>query len=200
MKKLLIASASLALLTGAAMAQPKPQGVEATVPARVATYSAAIMGLVPAASTTDFFSITGSATEIIRIKRVSCSGISTASGTNPVQGVVRSTADTTGTFTSPTVVPTDSNSPAGTATVHAYTVNPSALGTLVGAVITGVIPTTVAATAAGASAMVWTFGDHNDQEPTLRGVAQTFALNGNAASFVSGATLSCDVSWTESAN
>lgn len=163
----------------------------------VPTYSAAIVGLVPVASATDFLTITGAAGKTIMVSRISCSGQSTANGSTPVQLVRRSTANLTGTSTSPTVVPNDPSNVAGTAVVKAYTANPGTLGTLVGPVRAGNILTNVAATANSGAALVWTFGPEENQQPVLRGATQVLALNANAASFVAGATLNCDIEWTE---
>jgi hypothetical protein len=200
MRKLLLAGVAASLLF-ADMTKPA-MAIDAVydIPTRVASYSAAIVGLVPAASATDFFTITGSATMVVRIKVMSCSGVSTASGTSMVQGVVRSTANATGTSTSPTVVPNDSNDVAGTAVVRAYTVNPGTLGTAIGTVRIGAIGTSVAATAAAAGAMTWDFGSRNDKEVILRGTGMVFAMNANATSFQAGSVLSCYAEWTESSN
>lgn len=168
-----------------------------TAPLRRATYSAAITALAPAASATDFLTLTGAAGVTVRLNHVECSGISTAAATATVAGLVRSTADTSGTSTAPTVVPHDSSDPAGTATVLAYTANPT-VGSLVGIIRSGKLSTNTAATSAfGAQTMAWDFGVGQTEEVTLRGITQVFALNGAAASFTSGAALNCSVTWTE---
>lgn len=174
-------------------------GIVLAAPDRKATYSASITGLAPAASATDFFTISGSATTTIRVTEASCSGVSTAAATATVVGLLRSTANTSGTSTSPTVVPLDSANPAGTAVVKAYTANPTT-GTLIGNIRVGSLSTNTAATSAFSnSPVVWRFGSNAgaEQEVVLRGVAQSFALNGNGASFTSGAALNCTVTWTE---
>lgn len=167
-------------------------------PLRRITYSAIITGLAPAASATDFLTLTGSATKTVRLQRVSCSGTSTAAATAVVQAVTRSTANSAGTATAPAGVPHDTLSPAASATVAAYTANPT-LGTIVGSGIrTGNISTvTVASTAVPARPLEWNFGRDSAEEIVLRGIAQVFALNGNGASFSAGAALNCDLQWTE---
>jgi hypothetical protein len=45
--------------------------------------------------------------------------------------------------------------------------------------------------------LVWQFGDDNDEEVTLRGVAENLAINGRAASMSAGAAVDCSVEWTE---
>lgn len=173
-------------------------GVVQSAPQRKATYSAAIAALAPASSATDFFTLTGSATTTVRVTGVQCSGISTAAATATVVGLVRSTANSGGTATTPTAVKFDSSSPAATAVLSAYTANPTT-GTLTGNVRAGHLTTVTTATSAFAAPVLgWTFGrDTGEQEIVLRGAAQSFSLNGNGASFTSGASLNCSVTWTE---
>src|SRR5204863_4895248 len=97
-----------------------------------ATYGASITGLVVAASATDIFAITGSATKIVRITRLRISGVRTTGTDTDIQLIKRSTANTGGTSTNPTKVAYDSNDPASTATINAYTANPTGLGTAIG--------------------------------------------------------------------
>lgn len=171
-----------------------------TLPIARATYSVAITALSPAASATDFFTLTGSATKTIRIQRVQCTGIATAIGTAQVLGVMRSTANATGTSLAASVVPADSNNVAATALPQSYTSNPGSLGTIVGAAFRSQYMqlTPTATTTFGAQPLVWQFGmNPGEQEIILRGAAQVFALNGNAASFPSGAAVDCSLTWTE---
>lgn len=194
------------MLTGVANAQPitSPQGNYQTTPYRPVTYSAAFVALAPAASATDFLTITGSATKTVFVRSVSCSGISTAAATATINGVVRSTANTGGTAVTPSataggqLVPHDSTASAATAAVAAYTANPTT-GTLVGIVRSDKLTTTTAASSAvnGQPLMVWRFGDNQDQSVVLRGATQVFALNGAGASFSAGTALNCSVEWIE---
>lgn len=167
-------------------------------PIRRQTYSAIITGLSPAASATDFLTLAGSATKTVRLQRAACSGVSTAAATQAVQGLVRSTVDTAGTKTNPAGVPHDSNSPAATAVVAAYTANPT-LGSIVGSGVrvANLVTASPASSLVTAPEMVMTFGTRQDEELTLRGAAQQFVLNANGASFAAGSSLSCTVQWTE---
>jgi hypothetical protein len=167
-------------------------------PSRVATYSAVITGLTPAASATDFFVIQGSATTVVRVKEAACFGTSTAAGSIVIVGDVRSTADSGDTSTSPTASPHDANDVAPTAVVYAYTANPT-VGTLVAAARVTVLGTSITATGSAASnlPLKWTFGEKNDKEIILRGVAQEFSLNAGGNSFAAGTSLDCYVEWTE---
>lgn len=165
---------------------------------RRGTYSAAITGLVLAASGTDFFTLTGSASTTVRVEKVECSGIAAAAADVAIQGVVRSTANATGTSTAPAPVPHDSFDPAAVAVARAYTANPGTLGTLVGVVRSAEVSLGATATPAYnvLPALAWRFDDvPSGEELTLRGAAQVFALNVNAAT--TGATLNCDIQWTE---
>lgn len=160
-----------------------------------ATYSAAITGLAPAASATDLFTITGSGTKTVKVLRVQVSGTATAAGAYDFQLIKRSTANSGGTSTSPAAVPHDTNDAAATATINAYTANPT-LGTTVGTVrsIKGTVTT-----AAGAISNVPSEVDFNTRggEPwTLRGTSQVLALNLNAAT-MTGGSVNIDIEWIE---
>lgn len=187
-------AAALALgITTPAFAQA--QGPVYTTPVQQITYRAAVLALAPASSATDFFTITGSATKQVRVKRIACNGISTAAATAIVQVVKRSTANSAGTATTPTKVPLNTAAGiAATGVVRAYTANPT-LGTAVGTIAVAELTTnTVATSAFNNSGVVF---DFRDQWVVLNGTAQVLALNGNAASFTSGAALNCEVEWSE---
>lgn len=161
-----------------------------------ATYSAAITGLAVAAAATDFWTITGSASKTVRLKRIQFSGVATAAAAVSFQLIKRSTADTGGTSTAPTVTSFDSNNAAGTATVNAYTVTPTGIGTLVGIIKALRATMTTAAGAIPQVPVIINFSDNDEQGLVLRGTAQQLALNLNGAT-VAGLTLDIDVTWTE---
>jgi len=165
-----------------AMAGSPASAIVTASPLRRATYSASITGLTPAASATDFFSLTGSASVTVRVNRVTCSGISTAAATKSIEAVKRTTANTGGTSSAPTSAKHDVNDPTASATILAYTANPTTgtssaptivkhdvndptasatilaytanptTGTSAGAIRTGFLSTNTAATSAFASA------------------------------------------------
>lgn len=177
-----------------AMAQPNATVYDAPIQFR--TYSAAKVGLTPAASATDFFTIRGAAGARIRVRKLHCDGISTAAATAFIQVVKRSAVNTTGTSAAATAVPYNSSpGTAASATVLSYTVNPGALGTAVGVVAVGQLTTNTAATSAINNTGV-TF-DFTNQWVFLLSASETLALNANAASFTSGASLNCSVEWSE---
>mgnify|MGYP001617855685 CR=1 FL=1 len=163
-----------------------------------ATYSASITALASAASCTDLFTITGSATKTVRITRLEISGQATTAAAAQVILLVRSTANLTGTSTTPTVVPHDSASAVGTAVVRAYTVNPGTLGTLVGNIKS--VYTFLAAPATAtvdSEPLFFDFGVRPSQAIVLRGTTQVFAVNLNAAT-VTGGAWDINLEWTES--
>lgn len=170
--------------------------VPVTFSAAAATYSASIVGLSPAALATDIFTITGSATKTVRISRILVNGVQTTAGQVSVMAVKRSTANTVGTSTAPTRVPYDSTSAAATATVLAYTANPT-LGTTVGTITSSRLFVPGTASASDAQGLQVLTGDVGQQFITLRGIAEVVAVNLNGVT-VTGAALNITVEWTES--
>jgi hypothetical protein len=199
MRNRLISMAALAV--GALLAALSPASALDTVYTLhgvAPTYSANIAGLTPAASATDFFTLTGSATKTVKVLSASCWGTSTANAVSSVTALKRSTANTGGTATNPTKTPHDSLNAAATATVAAYTANPTT-GTLVGNLKTGPLTTVApASTTVSPQHGAWTFETPGDMQSTvLRGTGEVFALNGGGASFSAGASLNCSVTWIE---
>jgi hypothetical protein len=157
------------------------------------SYSAGVLGMTLAASPTDIFCVQGSATKLIKIKRVALSGLtSTALATVAMQIVKRSTANTGGTATNPTAVPHDTNDPAATATVYAYTANPTT-GTLVGMVDPFYITAATATTQSNEREKL--YGLEDMQTMRLRGAGEMLCLNGNGAGYTG--TINIGVDWIE---
>lgn len=168
------------------------------LPAQRPSYSASITGLTVAASATDFFTLTGATGIVTRVTYVECSGIGSTAGTPDIVALKRSTANTGGTATQPTVVPLDSGSAAGASVVNAYTVNPTT-GTLVGNVRVSKLGLPLAATGANVQRLQWMFGNRpGTQEVILRAATSVFALNGAGATLAPGASLDCAIEWQES--
>lgn len=161
----------------------------------LATYSANVTGLVAVASATDIFTITGSASKTVRIRRIGVSGIATAAISAIVQLTKRSTANTAGTSGAATAVSHDSTNAAATATVLSYTANPTT-GTLVGAIRSAYLGLSGTSGLIGGSVQEWIFSTAYDQSVTLRGVAQVLAINLNGVT-VTGGNFNCWVEWTE---
>jgi len=162
-----------------------------------ATYSASITALASAASCTDLFTITGSATKTVRITRLEISGQATTAAAVQIVLLVRSAANLTGTSTAPTLVPHDSASAAATAVVKAYTVNPGTLGTLVGNIKVAYVFLAAPATATvGSEPLFLDFGVRPSQAIVLRGTSQVLAINLNAAT-VTGGAFDINIEFTE---
>jgi hypothetical protein len=165
------------------------------LPYEPTSYSATSVAFVSAASATDVFTITGSASKTIRIHKVKVSGTTTSGSAIKItaQLIKRSTLDTGGTSVVATGVAHDSNSPSATAVVRHYTANPTTLGTTVGVLRAD----TVAFTGSGITGGVieWNFEDFG-QPVVLRGVAQNLAVNFSATT-ITGPVISISVEWSE---
>lgn len=157
------------------------------------TYSASITALAAAASATDLFTISGSATKIVRVTRLRLSGIKTTAGADiDVRLIKRSAANTAGTSTSPTLVPHDSGSPAATAAVKAYTVNPTSVGAAVGDVASDKVYVGLATEST--HVREYKFGEGSEKAVVLRGVAELLAVSLNTVTVGGGAfDISCTV-------
>jgi hypothetical protein len=156
------------------------------------SYRAAI-SFTPAANPTDIFTIAGSATRVIRVTRVGLSCTATAAAATDVLFIKRSAADTAGTSSAATAVPLDANDAAATATVLAYTANPT-LGAAVGNVSADKISIS---TVTGAPQFYFEdFGIRNTKILILRGTAQQLAVNFGGAA-LAGLACGAEVEWTE---
>lgn len=158
------------------------------------TYGASVSGLVSGLLATDFFTITGSATKTVRVTEIGFSGTSSGGTTQNIILLKRSTANSVGTSTTPTNVSYDSSDAAATATLKAYTVNPT-LGTLVGNIRT--VRTFLAGAAStAADIIIWPFGDRPSKTIVLRGTSEVLALNLGGAT-VSSSIFDVWIEWTE---
>lgn len=167
------------------------------------TYSAAKVGLVPANSATDIFTITGSATKIVRVTRIEIVGTTTSATPAALDVLLlkRSTANTGGTSTgSPTPVSHDSSDGAATATVKSYTANPTT-GTLVGTAIRNqklmlMLATYTATDFPPEDRIIWDFGSRG-KAIVLRGTGEVLAINLNAVTPTATASFNIAVEFTE---
>ena len=112
------------------------------------------MVVTPAATATDIVQIIGSATTLVSINRITISGTQTTGSMVKFVLAKRSTANTGGTFTSPTLVPHDSADAAATTVISNYTANPTSTGTLVGNIRQQFVPFSAAA---GTTNNIYTF-------------------------------------------
>ena len=162
------------------------------------SFMAAISGLVPAASATDIFTISGKAGRIIRINQIQISGIATSATAIPIFVARRSALNTGGTSTPVAAVNMDTanaGSAAG-ATVLAYTANPSGLGTLVGNIATARMILSTASASVGTAPIVFSFERMYMKLPTLRDTNEMLVLNYGGAT-AAGNSVDISISWTE---
>ena len=165
----------------------------------VASYSASAGPFVAAATPTDIFTITGSATKVIRIKKIYFGASATNATTFNFLLVKRSTGNTGGTSTVLTAVPNDSDDVAATAVVRGYTANPTALGTSVGTIRAYRLVVPQTAPLGGASNGPLNevlFGDNSSKSIALRGTSESLSLNLNAVT-LTGNSFCVFIEWTE---
>lgn len=161
----------------------------------------------PAATPTDLVIIEGSSTRTVRVTSFEITTTNTGAGSQQFFLIKRSAADTTGTFVAATKVSLDSGWAASTSNrVGHFTANPGALGTAVGTIVTKRVasPAAVPASFAGVVRdagidLLENVNKKNDyfQYGTLRGVAETLALNFGGAALVAGQTHAYVITWVE---
>lgn len=159
-----------------------------------ATYSASTVAFAYAASGTDIFTLTGSATKTIRITRIAVTGTQTTGAMRDVLLIKRSAANTGGTSSTLTAVPHDSTSAAATAVARSYTVNPSGLGSTVGTMRAEKF--FLAGTAVVSGSLIADFGPRYGQSIVLRGTGELLAVNMNAVTST-GNSMTITIEWTE---
>lgn len=208
MKKLLLIGALVGGLLSPAYAQQpgvnSPYNPVFAIPIdnKAPTYGASVVGLVPAASATDLFTLCGSATKVVRVSSVRVGGRATAAASVDISLILRSTANTGGTSTAPNIQKYDSQYPTATAVATAYTANPT-VGTPVGgsgaAMQVNQLFLGNLTTGAPGADVVHVYGDRPASQIVLRGVAQCLAVNMNGQS-ASGGLMDISVQWTENSN
>lgn len=156
-----------------------PRGAKRTYRASTAT------SFTAASSTAPFFMIQGSATQTIRIQRITITGLTIAAVAYAIIELAKySTIISAGTPVTLTQVPLDSNSAAGTANlVNVYTAAPTP-GNLVGVIETWrtMVQSTTAAAAGIPDSYCFDFRNVGENESlVLRGIAQGVGLNFDAA-------------------
>lgn len=178
------------------LGQKTRAGSLAVVQAAEITYSAATGPFASANTATDFFAIVGSGTKTVNVRRIRLMGTQTTAGIVRVLLNKRSADNTGGTSANPTKVPWDSADAAATAIVRSYTVNPAALGTLVGAIDDAkiLVPTTTGVLSQ--PVMEWDFVGMFGRPLTLRGTAEILALNLNSTT-ITGNSWAIFVEWSE---
>lgn len=179
-------------------------GVETAI-LKQRTYSAVSVALVPAASATDIFCVSGSSTMAVSIKQFRITGTAGTLVTAPFTLLRRASLDTGGTAATgaalPIATPHMSGDSAATATLTAYTANPTIVDSspLYLASSYATIPTTAAGTSI--VPVVWSAGERIGEFTKAfdipRGTTtQQYCINLNAVSISSG-LLHIDMTWLE---
>jgi hypothetical protein len=161
---------------------------------RIPTYSACTATFT-ASTAGDIAAIIGSATKLIRVKRVAVSGRNTAGQSIDCSLIKRSTLDTGGTAAGLTAVSHDSLDLAATATATSWTTVPTTPGTSVGLVRAQQM-TLSGSTVLTPVAIEWDFSTANDKAMVLRNANEGLYLNLPAAP-ASSATLNIFLEWSE---
>lgn len=206
MKRILLSALGLLALGTSALAQVNvvPQvGVESGI-VKQATYSAASVGLVPAASATDIFCISGSSTKNISIKRISISGTAGTLVTAPFTLLRRASLNTGGTAATTTALPIASpnlsSDAAASAVLTAYTANPTIVDTSPLYFRSATLSLNTTSALVAAPRLVWEFGEavgtFSRGLDILKNTAQQVCINLNAVSVTSG-LLNIDITWVE---
>lgn len=160
-------------------------------------YMAAAKGLVPAASPTNVCTITGSSTKTIRVYKIVVDGTQTTAGTIIMRLIKQSAADSGGAATNPAGVPLDSTQAAATATIAAYTGNPTP-GASVGdiAAVNVFIPAPATVLSEGVPVEGVQF-DFSQAPVVIRGTAEVLAIHLNGTT-LTGGNLNISILYTES--
>lgn len=172
----------------------------------VPTYHAVGVAIAIGTAPTDVSCITGSATKIIRLKKVRLSGTASTAINISVyltKHIVANTGGTPATGTAlPTAYPMDSTNPTVSATLQAYTANPTiadAASTIINAA-TLFLPVTSTASGPGSVIFDWGSGGIALEGPILRGIAQQVCVNLNGVTAPSSGLLNVQWVWTELAS
>jgi hypothetical protein len=178
-----------------------PTGNSVYTPSRIASYEAVVTSLAIGTTPTDFLTITGSPTMVVRIINASCAGTATAASSLPLSLLTRTVADTGGTST--TITPTVMDGgldPAPTAVATSYTAAPTISGSGFGLVDASVIllPNVTNPTF-NETPYVRAFGMNNDKQIVLRGVANQFVISARGTA-PAGTLMNCQIEWTEATN
>lgn len=180
-----------------------PPGIICQQDSVVPTYHAVGVAIAIGTAPTDVSCITGSATKVIRLKKVRLSGTAGTAINISVfltKHIVANTGGTPATSTAlPTAYPMDSTNPAVSATLQAWTANPT-IADAASTVINGAtlfLPVT--STASGAASVIfdWGSGGIALEGPVLRGIAQQVCVNLNGVTAPSSGLLNVQWVWTE---
>lgn len=172
-----------------------------------AVYKASANFIPTATAGVVLFSIQGSATKTVRIKRILIGGVSTALSSSVFAIQKTSVLGAGGTAVAPTVAKMDSGSAAASAVVQHYTTTLKAAGTPIGGplstmlITTGTVTTPTVALAGTPQAMFPEFGAPIGQALVLRGIAEYIEVqNVTPTNLAAGTVLTYAVEWEEDAS
>lgn len=164
------------------------------------TYYCNGSGYAAYATPTDMLTISGASGKIVRVYNILLRVHTTAAALATVKWIKRSTANSGGTSSTPTITPFDSNDPAASAVVRLYSVIPAGLGTTAISVDNHVVTTTPTAVPSIFQS-AGMFGIHtNDSYPKpviLRSSSESLCANYGGAALPAGFTAWWEVIWTE---
>lgn len=134
----------------------------------------------------DIYCIAGSATKTVAVKAVRISGIANAASVEDVILYKRSSPEVGGTPVAVTATPHDSNNPAATATITAYSASPTP-GTTVGAVRGAKLAVATSGNSNTVGDEIFRFTEYYDQPIILHGTSELLCVNVTA--FGTGASI-----------
>lgn len=148
------------------------------------TYSCSGVGFVPVSGATDVFEINNSAgTKTIKVTRIEFSASAGTAVLLPVTLIKRSTLNSSGTSTTPTITPHSSGDAAATGVVKVYTANPT-VGSTAGNVRTAVYNAPISGNLA--SPLVWEFGTRASTKAITLAANQSLCVSLGATAISSG--------------
>jgi hypothetical protein len=163
------------------------------------TYRASAAAFVPVADAVlPFFTLKGSDTKTVTLRRIKVSWACTTGNSAPcLIQFVRYTAVSGGTFVMVPSIPSDTLNPAPTATLRQYSVLPSATPYNAGASCSEFMQWVTNAAGIVASVPVeWVFGVDGGQAAVLRGTSEFFGIRITAVA-AGAPTMTIRVEWTE---
>lgn len=169
----------------------------ASLSACKASYRAATTAFTPGSTPFDVATITGSASKTVKVTHTCLTGVQTNAGVNSWFIIKRSAANSGGTSTDVTEVPSDSNSEAASATVLNYTVNPTT-SSPVGLIWSGkVVAAAPAGSAGNLQGVCVDLTELYGQPIVLRGTGEVLAWNFGGAALPAGLSIHVTFAWTE---
>lgn len=205
MKKLLLAPFIWVLAASAALAQVNTVPQVGTISAYLKqySYSASSVGLVPASSATDLVCISPGTTRAIGIKRVEISGTAGTAITTPFLLYRRASLDTGGTTATGLALPVAAKmnpaDPASSATLTAYTANPT-VNDASPVLMDSILPALAVTTTANNGITAGTYGESVSpfyhSIVLQKGSTQQLCVNLNGVTVASG-VLNVTIYWVE---